>query len=354
MTFKFASFILVALAAVGPLASAQQVIARPSPDGLGDAFRADQYPSQRAALIDLAKQVAEELRTAKPQSPKIVHVVAGDGLPDATEFINALERELPDTQCVASASPTTQPADQAVAHVKLTETILTETIAPWAPKELSQRSGAIAASLQFGDKPASLTSRFNEKPWADDWASFVNTNPSHRWLTAKSASPGTSEAEAMTAARQAAADELASLVGEQMRARAARIAGWKVTLTPEMLRDQALSSLRRNVEGKLIRDVFVQRFNRPYGDVWQASVLVDASPRVIDNLVDSYSAVARVKDSDTKRSVFAVGGIVVVIVLLYCFLNAITKGYFMWRLRAAAFLMAIGAVLLLFARIGYS
>jgi len=50
----------------------------------------------------------------------------------------------------------------------------------------------------------------------------------------------------------------------------------------------------------------------------------------------------------------AVAGLAVVIGLLYAFINAVTKGYFMWRLRAVALLVAIAAVLIVFARIGYS
>ena len=38
-----------------------------------------------------------------------------------------------------------------------------------------------------------------------------------------------------------------------------------------------------------------------------------------------------------------------VIGLLYAFVNAVTKGYFMWRLRAVAFLAAIATVLIVFA-----
>jgi hypothetical protein len=41
----------------------------------------------------------------------------------------------------------------------------------------------------------------------------------------------------------------------------------------------------------------------------------------------------------------------VVILLLYLFLNMATKGYFAWRLRAAALLIAIAVVLVVMMRL---
>jgi hypothetical protein len=38
-----------------------------------------------------------------------------------------------------------------------------------------------------------------------------------------------------------------------------------------------------------------------------------------------------------------------VLVLLYLFLNAVTRGYYAWRLRAAALMLAIVAILGVFA-----
>lgn len=353
LLFRTCSLLVFAVA-LAALALPQGSMARPSEE-LGESFHADQYPSQRAAIVDLAKQVADELKS-RPTPPRQIELNSGAGVDDVVrqQFVSALEGELPESQVSVSASES-GPATAPVARVKLVTGDTTRIAAPWnSEKDHKLLSGSYSAFVASAAGRATFTSRFTDKPWADDWADFVNANSSQRWLTAHSESPGMSEAEATDAARRAAAEDLAKLVRDQMNARAARDAGPHIMVSREWVRDQALSSLRRNVNGMIVRDVFVQRISRPYGDIWQASILVDASPKVIDKLVDSYNAAARVMTADTKRSVFAVVGIVAVIVLLYLFLNTITKGYFMWRLRAVALLGAIAAVLIVFARIGYS
>jgi hypothetical protein len=350
----------MAIALVG-LALPQRSLARPAQE-LGESFHADQYPSRRAAIADLAKQVADELKS-RTTTPTQIDVFGSDCLDDELQqrLTIALKRELPEIRVAmsaeekpADAEPATRPSGL-VARVKLVAGDTTNIAAPWSSDEDQELlAGSYSAYVGVSGAPAMFTSRFADKPWADDWAGFINANSSHRWLIATSSSPGTSESEATDSARLAVADQLTRLVVDQMRARAGRRFGPKITVKQEWVRNQVISSLQRNVDDKLVRDVFVQRFSRPYADVWQASILVDASPKSIDRLVDSYTTLARVGEADTKRSVFAVGGIVAVIVLMYLLLNTITKGYFMWRLRAAALLMAIAAVLFVFARIGYS
>jgi hypothetical protein len=347
------------LIAFAALAIPQRAVARPAEE-LGDSFHADQYPSQCTAITDLAKQVADELKS-RPTTPKQIDLSGGGGVDEALrqQFIAALERELPESECSASADSASEPATAlggtVVARVKLRADDTATINAPWSSaKDRKLRSGSFTAFLVAASTRATLASRFVEKPWADDWSGFINANSSQRWLTAISESPGTTEAEATDSAKRAAVDDLAKLIRDQMNARAARDAGPHITVSREWVHDQVLSSLRRNVNDMIVRDVFVQRYSRPYGDVWQSSILIDASPKVIDKLVDSYNMAARVRTAETKRSAFAVGGIVAVIVLLYFFLNTITKGYFMWRLRAVALLGAIAAVLIVFARIGYS
>jgi hypothetical protein len=357
---KLSPILVMAFATIALVVAPQRSSARPA-DIMDESFHADHYPSQRAAIVDLAKQVADELKS-RPTTPKQIDLIGGGGVDDGLrqQFISAIERELPDSECTSSADggldPTTSPSGAPVARIKLRAGETTPIVAPWSSaKEPKLFSGSFTAFVFApGGARATLTSKFVEKPWADDWSGFVNRNPSRRWLTGYSETPGTSEAEAMEAARRAAVDDLAKLVRDQMNARAARVSGPRIQVTREWIRDQALSSLRRNVNDMLVRDVFVQRFSRPYGDVWQASILIDASPKVIDKLVDSYNAAANASDSLKTKGWAAVVGIVAVIVLLYFFLNAITKGYFMWRLRALALLLAIAVVLIVFARIGYS
>jgi hypothetical protein len=192
--------------------------------------------------------------------------------------------------------------------------------------------------------------RFVEKPWADDWTLFRNSNPKKGFLRAEAQRLETTEAGALALARQAAIEQLVPLVKETMNARAARSRGRIAKVDEAWVRNRVRSTLERNYDNLFIPDQFVQRISRPYGDVWAASLLVDASQKKLEMLADGYDDYARAQFRTEVTSWAAVGGILAVVVLLYFFLNTVTKGYFLWRLRALGLLAAIAGVLVVFAK----
>src|SRR5690349_2455724 len=215
LLFRTCSLPMIAFAALALFAAPDRANGTQA-EALGESFHADQYPSRRAAIADLAKQVADELKS-RPKTPAQIDLLTGGGADDATrqQFTAALERELPDSECTArdesSSEPTTAPSGSQAARVKLRAGETTPIVAPWSTKEHHLLSGSFTAFVVASGTRATVTSRFTEKPWADDWAGFVNANSSHRWLTAQSQSPCTSEAEATESARRAAVDDLAKL-----------------------------------------------------------------------------------------------------------------------------------------------
>jgi hypothetical protein len=220
----------MAFAAIATVAAPQRcAVARPA-ETLGESFHADQYPSQCSAITDLARQVADDLKS-RPTTPKQVELLAGGGVDDALrqQFVAMLERELPETECSTAADstsePTTSPSGTVIARLKLRADETTIIPAPWTSEkerkqepDLKLRSGSFTAFVVSAAGRATFTSRFAEKPWAEDWSGFVNSNPSHRWLTAQSESPAMSEGEATESARREAVEELATLVRDQLKA----------------------------------------------------------------------------------------------------------------------------------------
>ena len=86
----------------------------------------------------------------------------------------------------------------------------------------------------------------------------------------------------------------------------------------------------------LLTDRFTQSFDRPYGTVWREAVLVDASPKRVEEIARSLvqGVQSRVVHSRTTwLSFFGLGGLVFG---TYLFLNMATKGYYTWALRLAA------------------
>jgi hypothetical protein len=178
------------------------------------------------------------------------------------------------------------------------------------------------------------------KLWVDDFVAFVNrSDPTNRWLRAGTSDYRATESEAR--------EEAMVQVYEVLAARLANSAPRSMQPSVTQIRDALNTDSPLN--NAFLKDVYVQRVERPYGPVWSCTYLVDASQRNLANLSylvqrDNTRQVVRV------RNVLAsLAGLALVVVLLYAFVNTVTRGYFAWRLRAVATLLLIGAVLAGFA-----
>ena len=95
-------------------------------------------------------------------------------------------------------------------------------------------------------------------------------------------------------------------------------------------------------------DRFVQRIDHPYGSTWQASILVSTTDESLSALSPQIANMVRQQEKQSITTFAAISILTIVIIGLYLFLNGVTKGYFSWRLRAAALvLLLIGGIFLL-------
>ncbi|HTL29539.1 MAG TPA: hypothetical protein VL282_09960 [Tepidisphaeraceae bacterium] len=197
-----------------------------------------------------------------------------------------------------------------------------------ADAQVVEQPGALTAVKPGPQRPQKLTVAFVEKPWAADSAAFMNSTRD-AVLVGRSTSPCTSMSEAEASAYRAVTSSLLPLVRQQI---IQQYAG-KQFISDKDLADVIDSHVRA---GRLTRDRFVQRFSRPYGDVWYQAVLVDISDARIQPIV--HSAV-----QFTERRIQRIVGLIAAYLLLlvlvagvYALLNWLTKGYFVWRLRFVA------------------
>jgi len=291
-------------------------------DASGETFQADLYPSQRTAIIRLTQQLAEQIK----QTPANVTAIQVDR--DDHALREALQHEFPEASL-------TREAGQLAFSV--------------SSDSGGDSGGHLTVSVKGKDVALSASAKFVEKPWADDWTLYRNANSAKRYVKADSVGPCASEQEAIASARKSAVEQLLPMVRSTMKANAAHSGGETIIVTEQWIRDRLKYSVDSNASKVLVADTFVQRFQRPYGDVWQASILLDASQANIQKLNESYNRTATAQLGRRAGALGAVAGLAVVIGLLYAFINAVTKGYFMWRLRAVAILVAIAGVLIAFA-----
>ncbi|CAN5665420.1 hypothetical protein BH09PLA1_BH09PLA1_34720 [soil metagenome] len=314
---RYSTFAFCVLAAV---AFAPRAFAGSPFDTSGETFQADLYPSQRTAVIRLTQQLAEQIKQNCATIDTIQITNEAPGLREA------LGHEFP--QAKLGSEP------GAIAFVVAIES-------------QDPKHGHVVVNAVGKDVAVTASAKFVEKPWADDWTLFQNANSSKRYMIANSTEPCASEQEAIESARDQAVELLFPIVNATMSANAAQ-SSEVIRVSKSWIRNRIKYSVQSNASKVLVADQFVQRFQRPYGDVWQASILLDASQPNIQLLNQSYDKTATAQYSNKAKTWSAMAGIAIVIGLLYAFVNAVTRGYFMWRLRAVAILAAIAGVLVLF------
>jgi hypothetical protein len=207
---------------------------------------------------------------------------------------------------------------------------------------------AVAGSSVATTQKSVDTAEKSGKLWADDFAKFVNENPECHWLLAQSPEPCVSAEEAMQSALNQAAAQLAA----QFPSGATPVwRFWPASRISMPGEEPLATKILPHLESSgVIRDRFVQKFGRPYGDVWRASLLIDASPKKILDLDHAINAVFSNEMRSWSAMIFSTLGLLAAIIGVYYLMDAITKGYFKTRLRIVCVSLGIiGVFLLLFA-----
>jgi hypothetical protein len=97
-------------------------------------------------------------------------------------------------------------------------------------------------------------------------------------------------------------------------------------------------------EGDFILDRFVQGFEGTAGRIWRQALLIDASNEKLTRLAHRKAAMIRATKKTWARLSISVFGLIVLITVVYAFLNAATKGYYVWSLRIAGMVLFLVVV----------
>lgn len=293
-------------------------------------FLADKYPSAPSAATGLTHHL---VRTWKEQTgsnaiPARVKV-CGFSATGVLAAIDAAVREewpgvpveiSPQTSepVTAERVATTLPAgDEAVAQATV---VLEAQVLATVSDDLGPpvRWGSLQVVLNPATHRLSAVGEWSDKPWLDDL-------PAYRSKLA------------------ASGERLDLLVGYSQGLAATPVEAHRgaVASAAQLLRTE----LARRVPGAVVpdaaalevyaqrglRDEFVQLLRRPYGDVYRAAVLVSVSPDML----------ATQRMGDVRGTLARLVGLLLLTVLVYLFLNAATKGYYVWSVRLVAVAVAV-------------
>lgn len=308
----------------------------PSPiwsEGVEKEFRADIYPSRSAAVRALGERVDKPVRevTTGDESPRKIVLFQQQHERDViAEFANGLREALPETAYTVEADIRNIQSDELAIVLQFVD--LTTDRAPWARSaEVKVASGGVEVTVSTPDRRATLRSRFVDKPWIEDFARFASTNADQHFMVARSLGTCTGESEASEQALAQARAQVAGMLDRQSARTRARLPQPQVT-TEDLF------------NGHLVVDRFAQSFDGSSGKIWRYAVLIDASAPKLARLADQKAREARSMRMTWARMGFSVIGVLVVIGVIYFFLNMATRGYYEWSLRIAGVILAIVAI----------
>jgi hypothetical protein len=305
--------------------------------GIEDEFEADIYSSKLSAVRSLGLHIGKPIRQVFGEtSPSGIILFQGAhdrGLLD--EFGRAITRTFPDANWTIAPETVAVQPDEVGIRIDIVK-VQTHP-APWlSGSENEMTSGTVQASVLAGDKQSSMSAEFVDKSWIDDFSGFLNTRPNSRFIIAKSAESCMTEAEANQQAVQNACTQVADMLGQASQ----RLSGVPVSFARPVNSTDIL-------DGGFILDRFVQSFEGTAGKIWRQALLVDASAEKLKNLAQRKAIIARARKTNFARMFFSVFGLIVLITVVYAFLNAATKGYYVWSLRIAGVVFTLVVIILL-------
>lgn len=307
------------------------------PQGLlAEHFDPDVYQSEGTAIRGLTGQVGKMLDslTHGRRAPATIYIEGNANQFLAREMWKVLNKDFPFAD-VSFSKSTVKVSDDMV--------ILAAWIEDQIEAEVPDLAAAVASPAKVlrieaigKEGKVSRSARFLDKPWVDDFATFASGNQERAWVMAMSRDPAVSVAEAE---QQALGDAVAQIEPRVRDRLAHHVHGAADLLVQRQVRAGLESS-------GMIVDRFVQRFERPYGEIWQVGLLIDASPKKIAALAEKCDRMLAGQQRTFRQTVLSIAGLVALVCVVYIFLNSVTKGYFVWSLRAAALAILAGGVFL--------
>jgi hypothetical protein len=194
----------------------------------------------------------------------------------------------------------------------------------------------LAGAARGGEPAATCPSCEVEKTWVTDFPTFANANGTRQWIVGRTTTVCLNEGEAMERARHTTRQLLVDFLRPQLGQFGPDDEAWlKQRLTREL------------TTGRLVKDRSVSHVKRPYGEVWSAAILVDASSDRLATVAREHRIWRQSRDTTVRRTGASIFGLSVVILLVYAVLNFLTKGYFRGRLRAMAGFALCGGTMVL-------
>jgi hypothetical protein len=296
-------------------------------------LEADQYATIEDAARFMGSHVAAHLKSTETANRMVVYGQE----PVTTRALNAFadtirsQLKLSDVR-VESFRPSVLPSDPNVLVCSLDVPKYQEAQKVTHGLLVNTSSGTLR--LQFADKvTVDHTVQFLEKDWLKTLTGLRNSG--HAVIVARSSSSCTDESEAWDQAMVQAATMTEDLL-KQANADPT-VLDREIELTPQDLQ-----------ASQLVADQFTQSLRTSTARVWRHAVLLNLDPHRMQSLLAQKTREIRRTHKTWAHDLMSLAGLALVVLILYIFLNAATKGYYAWSLRVIALVTIVGIVVVVF------
>ena len=304
--------------------------------GIEDQFEANVYPSKISAVRSLGLKIRKPIQHVFGNEKPPDRVILFKGAHDrelVDEFGNALAGVYPETKW--ADEPETVAVEANEVGIRLDLINLETHLVPWSSKSKKRlASGTIQACVLSSDKQLSIKTDFVEKPWVEDFSNFSNTKSDGRFIIARSMDSCMTEAEANRQAVETACKHINKMLAKL----SAQLPKIPVSYTHPVNPDDIF-------QGNFILDRFVQSFEGTAGKIWRQALLIDTSTEKLTRLARRKAALMRATKRTWARVSVSVFGLILLITAVYAFLNAATKGYYVWSLRIAGMVLFLVVII---------
>ena len=263
-------------------------------------------------------------------------IVAEERVPQ--ELVSEIRRETK-AQSPNSKSQAGDITDaDAVVRVRWEEAPSSVSLPSW-PQPM--RQGTLVADITAPRGEESVRARLEEKPWLGATPAPYGRQD---YVVVTSGEPtAATRDEALYRLNQSKAATVARLVESQVATLSSQ---WHAR--PEDVRSQVQANYTD--AGTSFDDQVVMRIDRPFGAVWQAAGLVRVPTSNIARMAQAAQAVSYDRRAGWAKMIGGAAGMLLVLLVLYAIMNAITRGYFRPHLRTAVAIFLALAVVVMFLR----
>ncbi len=305
-------------------------------DAVDDYFEADQYATMADAAVYLAHAAVKELKNDIP--PSTPWVIYGRDAADSRTlngFSDVVRTQLNLTDVrTEMAMPDWRPSDsnaiECILDVPRQSNRSTFVVNGLS---LNNGTGTIRVRIENAPSPVIRTAEFGRKRWVNTLSELRNQSTSSL-LVARSNSSCTDETEAQDQALKQAASMVQDLLRKSNEDFA--ILNQEITLTPQDL-----------MTNQLVADQFSQSLRTSTARVWRHAVLLNLDPQRMQTLLQQKTRQIQRQHKTWAKDLLSLAGLALVVLILYIFLNAATKGYYVWSLRVFALVTLVGIVVVL-------